>query len=670
MPTVDPTDDDPERIDSAAGPTLSRRVLLASLSAAGLGGAPALSPSSTVRARTTGGSEDVGAESRFKGVNRDPSQRLVEQDAATGVVVSDGTSADVTKHLDVAGRGERRLPNATTDVWAHDGYAYLGTFNSPCGTGAGFGGDLVDDLLGPGIAVFDVDNPNKPDYVGNIPSVEGSRTNDVKVVAMNSGDVLVHSNESCAGGPGGFEVYNVDEPESPVHLASVRIDEINPISNDLFGGLTDVGVHNLFLFRQGDRDYVAAVAETAFHTYQTWDITDPTAPQRVAAWGAEELFDPGVGDETDDVDRVLAAVIWLFGGFGNSTNRFLHDITVSVDGTRAYLSNWDAGLVLLDIDDPADPQVVSVALKPEAGSRDGEVNSHNAWPSEDGSVVVETEEDFSAWVETVPPGNLTFGTGDPPTPIPGTAIATGTGDDFEANQTGNTGTVDGDSLVVESGPLASTTYPAIELAGDQPKFDDVGEISGDIVWIGRTCDGDEILNTEEIADGAIAVVRRGACTFREKAFNAAEAGADAIVIANNLRNTAWGGLRIWDYSDEENPVLASTFDTTCSAATDPIEECDVRGTYTVHNVLVEGDKAYVSWYSDGVLVLDISDPYDPVEVARYSPSGDDFEDQNGGIQDVWGIYKEPERPWIYASDRNGGLYVLKEYGSGAENRGG
>jgi hypothetical protein len=115
-------------------------------------------------------------------------------------------------------------------------------------------------------------------------------------------------------------------------------------------------------------------------------------------------------------------------------------------------------------------------------------------------------------------------------------------------------------------------------------------------------------------------------------------------------------------------VLASTFDTACSASPDPIPECDLRGTYTVHNVIVEREKVYVSWYSDGVLVLDISDPYDPVEVARYSPSGADFEEQNGGIQDVWGVYKEPRRPWIYASDRNGGLYVLKELGSGSENR--
>lgn len=46
----------------------------------------------------------------------------------------------------------------------------------------------------------------------------------------------------------------------------------------------------------------------------------------------------------------------------------------------------------------------------------------------------------------------------------------------------------------------------------------------------------------------------------------------------------------------------------------------------------------------------------------------EFEEQNGGIQDVWGVYKEPNSPWIYGSDRNGELYVLKLLGSGSDKR--
>lgn len=651
--------------------TVSRRAMLASLGLLSLGGVTGVATAHPDGTVTDEPGEDHDGELHGHGAP-DPSLPLVELDASTpNTIVSEGPSAKVTKNLAVAGRGERVLPNGTTDVWAHDGYAYIGTFNDPCGTGAGFSsGELVDDLLGPGIAVFDVRNHNKPEYVGNIPSVAGSRTNDVKVADMNSGAVLVHSNEECGGGPGGFEVYNVDDPLAPEHLASVQTDDINAFLRDNFG-FTDFGVHNLWLFTQGAKDYVAAVVEGEFGNFQIFDITDPTSPELVGAWGAESLFDPTVDwFNTTDFGLILQADDYLFDGFGASQNRFLHDVTVSEDGTKAYLANWDAGLVLLDISDPTDPQFVSQAIDPSAG--DGEVNSHQAWPTADGGVVVETEEDFSAWVESNPPGNLTFGEadgGDPTAPIPGTAVSTDVGDDFEANQTGNVGTVDGGSLTVTSGPLAGNTYSAIELAGDQPKFGDIGPISGDIVWIGRACDGDTLLNAGELADGGIAVVRRGECTFREKNFNAADIGADAIVIANNNENSPWGGIRIWDYADEANPKLASTFDTVCSAASEPLDDCDPRGTYSVHNVVVEDDKVYISWYSDGVLVVDISDPYNPVEVARYNETGPEFEEANGGIQDVWGIYKEANSPWIYASDRNGGLYVLKELGSGSGKEG-
>jgi hypothetical protein len=596
----------------------------------------------------------------------DRSAAMIEHDAATAGIISEAPFARVTKNLAPAGRGERIAPNSTTDVWALQGYAYTGTFNSPCG------GDPEA-----GIWVWDVHNKNQPGFVGVIPSPEGSRSNDVRVTSMNSGDILVHSNESCGGGPGGFEIYNVDDPTNPVHLASVRIDELNPISNALFGGIADVGVHNLFLFTQGSSDYVAVTAETAFDNFQIYDITDPTAPSLTSAWGAEELFDPGVGDETVDVGRVLAAALDLLSGFGASQNKFLHDVTINSEGNRAYLANWDAGLVLLDITDPASPSLVSVAIDPVNGSLDGEVNSHSVWPSADGNIVVEGEEDFSAWEGIVPPGNLTLdGTataGDPT--IPATAISTDDGNSLEASQTGNFGSTDGTSVNVTSGPLAGSSFAAIELAtaAGSPTFATTGTVTGELVWIGRACAGDPVLNAGDVDPGDIAVVRRGACEFEAKANTAAALGAAAVVISNNQASSPWSGLRIWNYSDPANPVLASIFDTECSASTSPGGNCDPRGTYSSHNVIVEsrGDKvtAYISWYSDGVLAIDVTDPYNPVETARYHRAGAEFEEENGGIQDIWGIYKEPNSPWIYASDRNGGLYILKEYGAGSAKNG-
>ena len=71
--------------------------------------------------------------------------------------------------------------------------------------------------------------------------------------------------------------------------------------------------------------------------------------------------------------------------------------------------------------------------------------------------------------------------------------------------------------------------------------------------------------------------------------------------------------------------------------------------------------AYVSWYWDGMLVLDVTDPYNVVEVARYL---DTSGPNDGMANDFWGVYKEENSPFLYGSDRNGGLYIFKLKGKG------
>jgi hypothetical protein len=605
----------------------------------------------------------------------DLSGPLSQLDASTSNdLVSSGPDAKVTKNLAVAGRGDRLVQDATTDVWAHAGYAYLGTFNSPCGTGKNYveGGavELVDDVSAPGIPIFDVAHPTDPVYVGNLPSVAGSRINDVKVMAMNQGDVLVHSNEPCAGGPGGFEIYDVDDPHNPVHLAHVQTDDVNDLTRDTFG-FVDHGVHNNYLFTRDGRDYNAVQVEGLIGDFQVFDITDPASATMVKFYTAADVEFPGIDWVSAGIGPVLDANAYLGSGFGASQNRFLHDHYVTPDGQRAYLANWDAGLILVELGefDGGLADMVSVAIEPT--SEDGEVNSHSVWPTADESIVVEGEEDFAP-----------FGTV------------------FE----------------ITSGPNAGE-YDAAEGAFTTPISSLPDQtMSGDTAYVGLACNSSDPVPTASETGASIALIQRGACRFDEKASNAIAAGYDGMVVFNTEANgdalvtmggdareipglfvghstglaiagvasagdlvvgatgasvsatvepNGWSGMRIWDYSDPSNPVLASTFNTVCSA--NPIHEsCDENGTYSSHNVIVEGTKAYISWYADGVVVLDIADPYAPKEVARYHEDSDAFRQQNGGIQDVWGVYKVPDEPWVYASDRNGGLYVLKEFGAGSE----
>lgn len=578
---------------------------------------------------------------------------LEEHDARTAT--SSQKSIAVSKNLDPIGRGIRNELGVTTDVWAHRTFAYTGTFSTLCSTGDNDSG----------IWVWNVRNPTKPSLSTVIDSAAGSKANDVKVATMNSGEILVMSNESCDGGPGGFDIYDVANPANPVFLSRVQTDDINTLLKEELG-FVDFGVHNLFLFTQGDKDYVAAVVESEFGNFQIFDITDPANPELAGFWGAEQLAFPGIDwVNLDDFDKILEVDAYLASGFGASANRFLHDITITADGDSAYLANWDAGLVLLDISDVSDPQLVSVAIDPT--SEDGEVNSHSAWPSEDGSIVVEGEEDFAPFATV-----------------------------FE----------------VTTGPGAGE-YPAAEGAITTPIFSLPGStMAGATVYAGYACSpplpGFDDPVPPATDSGQIALIQRGGCTFTDKVNNAEAAGYEGVVVFNDAARgdalvvmggdpvnlpgvfvghstglliagvasaddlvigapgesvnvtvipDGWSGLRIWDYSNPANPLLASTVNTVCSA--NPIDpSCDPAGTYSSHNVIVETVnnrvKAMVSWYSDGMFVFDVTDPYDPVEEARFSGTN-----ELGDPTDFWGVYKIPGKPYIYGSDRNGGLWIFR-----------
>jgi hypothetical protein len=85
------------------------------------------------------------------------------------------------------------------------------------------------------------------------------------------------------------------------------------------------------------------------------------------------------------------------------------------------------------------------------------------------------------------------------------------------------------------------------------------------------------------------------------------------------------------------------------------------GLFTAHNPVVRGDLLFVSWYSDGVRVVDIRDPAAPRELAAWLPPASmppnavriPFVD--GPL--VWGIAVEDDL--VVASEMNSGLYVLR-----------
>ncbi len=180
---------------------------------------------------------------------------------------------------------------------------------------------------------------------------------------------------------------------------------------------------------------------------------------------------------------------------------FLHDVWADKPGKVAYLSYWDAGLVLLDISDPSNPALIGVGVEPSTfGSDEG--NAHVAVPARGGNLALVGDEDFTA------------------------------------------------------GP--------------------------------------------------------------------------------------WGFLRVFDLSDPAHPTEIGAF------ATD--NALTAGGCcFSMHNVVVRGNSAYISWYTDGIRVIDFSQPSAPREVASFT-----VEDK---FTLFWGVYVD--RDLIFGSDMFTGLYILK-----------
>ncbi len=73
-----------------------------------------------------------------------------------------------------------------------------------------------------------------------------------------------------------------------------------------------------------------------------------------------------------------------------------------------------------------------------------------------------------------------------------------------------------------------------------------------------------------------------------------------------------------------------------------------------HNAHVLGNYLITSYYSDGVVVHDITHPYNMVEVANY----DTYPTQTTGYDGCWGVYPFFNSGLMVASDRDYGMFVL------------
>ena len=102
-------------------------------------------------------------------------------------------------------------------------------------------------------------------------------------------------------------------------------------------------------------------------------------------------------------------------------------------------------------------------------------------------------------------------------------------------------------------------------------------------------------------------------------------------------------LRTFSISDLRNPTLAGTW-------TGPSNAID-------HNGFVRGNRYYMSNYSRGLTILDISNPASPATVGRFDsyPSGDSV-----GFPGAWGTYPYLPSGNVLISDIDSGFYIVDD----------
>ncbi len=539
--------------------------------------------------------------------------------------------------------------------------------------------------------MVDIRDPYNPEEVGFIAMPQDTRPGEGMHVAeittrKFSGEILAMNAEACGKNyKGGFMLYDVSNPLKPKKLAVG------------WGERTGSDVHqthSVFIWDAGNKACLVYQDEEDLSDVDIFDITNPRRPRMVS-----EL----------DLNEFGVAQPEL-----NLADSNLHDMTVKFMESGPYegrwimlASYWDGGYVLIDVTDPANPEVLAdtdfAEVDPELLEQTGisltpEGNAHQAEFTADNEFFIGTDEDFSPYRAR---------------------ITTDDGDVYDAGEFGWTVPIS----TIEGGVNGPTVF------GGYGCPDDRGEIPD--------------ASTLDLAAGeeAILVLQRGpvgdpgetgeACFFSEKVETAQLLGYDVAIIAQHHEGSLEGvgpdtyfcggqghefdiqisalcvghramheffdteplydledypeavpeigakGDRItvtsqfdgWGYVHLFDAATLEDLDTyAIPEAMDP-EFASGYGDLSVHEVANDPNDpslAYLSYYSGGLRAVQIqcTDPDDNstcelVEVGGYlDPEGNDF----WGVEAIDNPNEDPavegDETLILASDRDSGLWIF------------
>lgn len=553
----------------------------------------------------------------------------------------------ILSHLELPGRAS----DADIALYDHGKrglFAYVGSWRDRC--------------RNDGVKIVDVTRARHP-VVAAIATAPGRgfSSEDMDIVSIGDRAIMGVGLQACARrGRNAFAFFDVTKPRHPRFLSLLR---------------TPSGVHELDLVVRPDGTALALGA-TPFADFgwlyfgaprsgevQIVDISDPANPARLSTWS---VF------EDSDLDSVGGdPFISTFQGMGSFTAVFAHSVRAADDGDTAYVSYWDAGVIKLDISDPADPTIVGRTQY--TPGEDGD--AHSMFPLDVGGdrYVLQNDEDY-----------------DPGSPSRARASVT------------------------------NRWVNGLDMPWMPQTLADTGEITGDVVDAGDGCTGEDYAGAAgkmvvaDTTDFFYADLIEGwpeaPCRLVKQAKLAARAGATVLVsnfispddpwpwpfrrpegIADDedmlVFQVAAGDGLVQKIRDDGGPTTITLrptdaavgylriFDETTAADGDgdgvpefeqvgsftglPYVVGDPdpprRGVWSIHNTEVLGDRAYASWYGHGIVALDMSVPTSPQLVGQFAPPR----------AATWGVAIDPDTGLIYASDIGSGLWIVRPTGDAA-----
>lgn len=559
---------------------------------------------------------------------------------------AESTGVSVVGQSDLGGGG----PNGHVDVLGD--VAFVGH-----GTNGGFAAQwnktptcTESDAPPSTVKVVSLADPGNPAVISKITLPPNTVGRDVAALDVEkkstgnvfTGDLLAVAVEACQfalNGLGGVQFYDVSDPSKPVLLSY----------HDHFPSTREVSL----VQRDGGR--VLALAAAQGTGVQVLDVTTPAVPRQTSEFEMAFTF----SDQECRPFRVGA-----------------QGVSVNADGTRAYAAWQDDGLYTLDISNPdATPAVLSTATY-DPGD---EGNQLRYVPNDAETLALATDEDLH-------PGD--------------TSLTVKKGESAKIVEPG------GDQAGVFRGCEAIWGGPLYRRA--TPK------VTADVVNVDHGCDPANYEGKD--VTGKIVLTERGGqsdesagpCTFDERARRADERGAAAVLVSNTvvdhhaeggegrlfspdsaepvdarvsipvtmitqeagdaLRESlandpktvatladeadTWGALRVFDL-DGSSPAQVANVTTDNTTELPGTEDLYHAATATWAD-----DQALVAWMSDGLRVVDLSNPSSPQFRASFVPSA--AQSATGDYPQVplvVDIERIDERRFV-ATDINAGLFVL------------